>query len=163
MGKSSIMSWEDYKHLSLLDVQNYYISNGYVIVERGLVSKEVHSLPIYMIISVELHRSMIQRISGFVRLFFTSGMSAKIVSCWRIFATTVKSCIWICFMQLTSHTVELGLIIIFGISKLARLILLSNVHIGVYFIIPQQTAFLGESRDLASLLIVKTGGLIFNC
>jgi len=64
MGKSSIMSWEDYKHLSLLDVQNYYISNGYVIVERGLVSKEVHSLPIYMIISVELHRSMIQRIFG---------------------------------------------------------------------------------------------------
>lgn len=64
MSRNDTMSWADYKHLSLLDVQNYYISDGLVIVEKGLVSKEMYSLPMYKVMSAELYRSMIQRIFG---------------------------------------------------------------------------------------------------
>ncbi len=75
------MRWYDCKHYTVLDPQQYDITDNILTVEKGIIFKKTDSIPLYDLKEAKLSRSLLQRIFGLCTILLISREdSEKVIS-----------------------------------------------------------------------------------
>lgn len=71
----SALVWSDKKHYTIFDPQIYLIYNSILTIQKGFLSKNIISTPLYKVKSVQVYRSLLQRFFGLCTMTVYSAVS----------------------------------------------------------------------------------------
>lgn len=71
------LRWSDYRHMAPVHREQYTIKREILSVEIGLIGREKRSFPLYLVESLQEHRSLLQRMMNLTTIRFTMRDSSR--------------------------------------------------------------------------------------
>lgn len=68
----STLAWSDKKHYTIFDPQTYLIYDSMLTIQKGFLSKNIFSTPLYKVKSVQVYRGLLQRFFGLCTMIIYS-------------------------------------------------------------------------------------------